>query len=315
MFSNVTIRDSQRSGGLTPGPLPYFTDLLAQRSLPPAGPDLMVALDIDGTTIHHDTSLSPRVREAVHAHLDAGTRLVFATGRGITGTQVALQDVGFDHGIAVVCNGAATTSVGGAVPDSLTTPLPDFLDNNGPVYRLVTAHTFDPSREIELLSAGLPDNVWFALETLDEPTRVTFPFPEDELSGPSRLVPLSDLASDKATRLTVRASQMTARELMDVVSELGLHGVEYAVGWSAWMDITPEGVSKASALEEVRAFFGVDSSHTVCVGDSGNDVDMLSWAGLGVAMGNAPDYVRNHADAVTDHVDDDGCAAVLEALL
>lgn len=307
--------DFARSGSSAPGPLPYFTEALAQRQLPSAGPQLMVALDIDGTTIRHDTSLSPRVRDAIHAHLDAGTHLVFATGRGITGTQIALADVGFNRGITVMCNGAVTASVGGELPDSVTTALPDFLDDDGPVYRLVEAHTFNPRREIEVLSAGLPDDVWYALETLDEPTRVTYPFPADELSGPSRLVSIDELASDQATRLTVRAAKMSAHELLEAVNQLGLRGVEYAVGWSAWMDITPEGVSKASALESVRRRWGIDLAHTVCVGDSGNDVDMLAWAGLGIAMGNAPDYVRDYADAFTDHVDDDGCAAVLESLL
>ncbi|USR79345.1 HAD family hydrolase [Arcanobacterium pinnipediorum] len=311
----MTIHNSQQSADDLPDSLPYFTDVLRASSLPKAGPDLLLAIDLDGTTLHHDATVSERMRQAVHAHIAAGTTLIFATGRGITGTQVALGDIGIERGVVVACNGAITASIGGVIPDSETTPLPDFLGENGPAFRLVASHTFDPSREIEILSAGLPSDVWFALETLDEPTRVTYPFPPDELSGPSRLVPLSELSSTKATRLTVRAAKMTARELLDAVAELGLHGVEYAVGWSAWMDITPEGVSKASALEELRLRFGIDPYNTVAVGDSGNDVAMLEWATVGVAMGNAPQYVREYADALTDHVDDDGCAAVLEALL
>ena len=307
-----------RPGSTSPGPSPFFTEILPQHQLPAAGPELLVALDIDGTTLRHDTSLSARVKDAVHAHIAAGTRLIFATGRGIAGTQEALHAIGIEHGIVVACNGTITCAIGNEkAPQAPVRPkvLPNFLTLDTPPYRLLNVHTFNPQQHIDILHAGLPESVWYAVETVDEPTRVTYPFPPEELSGPSQLVPISDLASDKATRLTVRAPHMSAQELLVAVADLGLHGVEYAVGWSAWMDITPEGISKASALEDIRRRYGIAAQHTVCVGDSGNDVDMLGWAGLGIAMGNAPDYVRDAAHGVTNHVDDDGCAAVLEALL
>ncbi|HSU73537.1 MAG TPA: HAD hydrolase family protein, partial [Terrabacter sp.] len=94
----------------------------------------------------------------------------------------------------------------------------------------------------------------------------------------------------------------------------GLHGVSYAVGWSAWLDINPEGVSKASALELVRRQLRVEPIHTIACGDQRNDLEMLHWAAWGVAMGNAPDEVKAIADEVTCHVDEDGLAPVLEAV-
>jgi hydroxymethylpyrimidine pyrophosphatase-like HAD family hydrolase len=90
--------------------------------------------------------------------------------------------------------------------------------------------------------------------------------------------------------------------------------VSYAVGWSAWLDINPEGVSKASALELVRRHLDVEPEHTVACGDQRNDLEMLYWAAWGVAMGNAPDEVKAVADEVTHHVDDDGLVPILEAL-
>ena len=73
------------------------------------------------------------------------------------------------------------------------------------------------------------------------------------------------------------------------VESIGLHEVAYAVGWTAWLDINPEGVSKASALELVRRRLGVEPWATIAVGDQRNDIEMLRWAARGVAMGNAPD--------------------------
>ncbi|HEX6055437.1 MAG TPA: HAD hydrolase family protein, partial [Intrasporangium sp.] len=82
----------------------------------------------------------------------------------------------------------------------------------------------------------------------------------------------------------------------------------------AWLDINPEGVSKASALELVRRRIGVEPIHTLAVGDQRNDLEMLHWAAWGVAMDNAPDEVKAIADEVTGHVDEDGLVPILEAL-
>lgn len=294
--------------------LPRFADVLSQRSFPRAGPDLMIALDIDGTILHHDTTLSERVKKAIHAHIAAGTRILVATGRGVAGTQVALEQIDMTGGLAVCSNGAVILSIGDTLPAERTSVLPDFVQTGNSTVHLLRSHTFEPCEEIKILSEGIPGAI-FALECLERRTRITEEFPENELSGETELVPIEDLCVPNATRLTLRANHMTPTELLDAVNKLCLKGVEYSVGWSAWMDIAPNGISKAAGLEEVREEFGIDPAHTVCVGDSGNDCEMLEWAGIGVAMGNAPDYVKEHADCATDHVDDDGCAAVMEALL
>ena len=67
------------------------------------------------------------------------------------------------------------------------------------------------------------------------------------------------------------------------------------------MDVAPSGVTKASALEPLRERLGV-ARRTLAVGDGRNDVDMLTWAARGVAMGHAPDDVRSCADEVTGTV-------------
>ena len=87
------------------------------------------------------------------------------------------------------------------------------------------------------------------------------------------------------------------------------------MGFTAWLDINPEGVSKGSALEILRRRLEVDPRHTVAVGDQRNDLEMLHWAARGVAMGNAPDEVKAAADETTLDVDDDGLVPVLQSLL
>ena len=175
-------------------------------------------------------------------------------------------------------------------------------------------HTFDPSRQVAALHAELPEAL-YAVESLHEPRRLTAHFPDGELTGPSVVVPIDELAIPDATRLTVRYPGMGAGELMDAVHAAGLRGAEYAIGWTAWLDVSPEGVSKAAALEDVRQSCGAAPSSTLAVGDGGNDVEMLGWATLGVAMGDAGPSVKQAADAVTTGVDADGLALVLELLL
>jgi hydroxymethylpyrimidine pyrophosphatase-like HAD family hydrolase len=85
-----------------------------------------------------------------------------------------------------------------------------------------------------------------------------------------------------------------------------------AVGYRAWLDIGPEGVSKASALVKVANRLGVVPEDCLAIGDGRNDVEMLLWAGRGVAVGQAPPEVEHAADDVTEPVTSDGAAVELE---
>jgi hydroxymethylpyrimidine pyrophosphatase-like HAD family hydrolase len=89
---------------------------------------------------------------------------------------------------------------------------------------------------------------------------------------------------------------------------LGLQDTNYFVGYTAWLDLVPEGVSKASGLSGVAAALGVAQADVLAIGDGRNDTEMLRWAGRGVAMGQAPDEVKASADALTRPLEEDGAA-------
>ena len=91
--------------------------------------------------------------------------------------------------------------------------------------------------------------------------------------------------------------------------------MSYAVGWTAWLDISPEGVSKASALDVVRQRLRVDPQATLAAGDGHNDIEMLGWAEYGIAMGDADETTRAAADYVTGPVREDGLVPVLRSFL
>jgi hydroxymethylpyrimidine pyrophosphatase-like HAD family hydrolase len=258
----------------------------------------LVALDVDGTLMTYDGVLSPAVREAVAALRDAGAHVVLATGRGVRSAVPVAVDLGLTDGWIVCSNGAVTARLDPAAAGG---------------YEVTSTTTFDPEPALRVLQLELPDAL-FAVEDLGLGFRVSKPFPDHELTGDQRVMPFDELVAEPATRVVVRDPGSTPEEFHALVERVGLHQVSYAVGWSAWLDLTPGGVSKASALEELRRALGVQPFATVALGDGGNDVEMLRWAARGVAMGHAPDHVRAAADEVTGTIADDGAVAVLRSI-
>lgn len=259
----------------------------------------LVGLDIDGTVLGHDGGLSPRVRDAVEAVVAAGDHVVLSTGRSIPAVLPVARWLGLDSGWAVCSNGAVTIRIAPALADG---------------FEVVDVRSFDPAPAVQALLAEDPD-VLVAVEDLGRGFKVNAPFPAGELVAPTEVVSLAELIAEPVSRVTLRAPGRPSEHFADLVERVGLHGVTYAVGWTAWLDLTPDGISKASALEDVRQRLGVAAGATLAAGDGQNDHEMLRWAGLGVAMGNADAGTIAVADAVTGHVDADGLVPVLRSLV
>jgi hydroxymethylpyrimidine pyrophosphatase-like HAD family hydrolase len=268
-------------------------------SHPRTAADLLVALDIDGTVVSYDGVISEGVQAAVTDLLVTGAHVVLATGRSIVATLPVARELGIERGWTVCSNGAVTARLD-----------PDVEGG----YELTEVITFDPEPVLRVLALELPDAL-YAVEDLGRGFRVSAPFPDGELGGEFEVVGFDELCASPATRVIMRSPSSTPEEFHALVERVGLHEVTYAVGWTAWLDLTPGGVSKGSALEALRRSIGVQPFATVAIGDGGNDREMLQWAARGVAMGHAPEDVRAAADEVTGTIDDDGALAVLRSLL
>ncbi len=237
----------------------------------------LVALDIDGTIVSAGGELPGEVRDAVRRVVAAGVPVVLTTGRAWAGTQVVFDALGLPPGPSVCANGAMIV--------------------NYPPIDVVHEIRFDPADSINRV-ARLAPNAAIAV-TDGMKWRVSKPFPDGELKGEIIVESLGELASRPVSRIVVRDPESDDDVFNEMVEALGLREVSYYIGWSSWVDIVPEGVDKARGLEQVCGQFGVTAADVLVLGDGYNDIEMIRWAGRGVAMGDAPHDVRAAADHVT----------------
>ncbi|MCW1249694.1 Cof-type HAD-IIB family hydrolase [Acaricomes phytoseiuli] len=259
----------------------------------------LVALDIDGTLVDHDGTMSEAVREAARAAVAAGHEIILATGRSLGATMPIARQIGLEGGFAVCSNGGVTVAWDPQQADG---------------YRVLAKRTFSPRTALSALRDELP-GAMYAVETADGGFLSTLSFQDASFGIQARSVEFDELLDAEAVRVVVRSQEVPVEEFEAAVALIGLHGVTYSVGWSSWLDIAAAGVTKATALEELRAELGIEPANTVAVGDGFNDVEMLTWAGRGVAMGQAAPEVQQAADEVTGSVAEDGASDVLRSLL
>ena len=263
----------------------------------------LVALDIDGTLLkwiegsgQTREEVGGAVYAAVHHAREAGAHIVLASGRSPHGMipmthLLDLHESGDPPLWVVASNGAVVFRY--------------------PPLAVVHEQTFD-ARPAVAAVLELHPNALVAVEERGVGYRVNRHFPLGELSGEIIVDELDSLIEEHVSRVIIRDPDASAEDFVELVGRLGLHGTDYVVGWTAWLDLSPMGVSKASGLEYVARELGVDAADVLAIGDGRNDIEMLRWAGRGVAMGQAVDEVKAAADAVTDDVTLDGAARELE---
>ncbi len=261
----------------------------------------LVALDIDGTLFANvpatgvvEEVISRPVYDAVHRAVDAGAHVVLCTGRSTFGITDVWEQLDLPRAGAQ----ALTVASNGSVIFSY------------PPVEVLRAVTFDASEIVRMLVEHVP-NAMVAVEEIGVGYRINRHFPDGEITGEMKLESVEELVAEPVTRVIIRDPHSSEEEFVQLAENLGLHGTNYFIGWTAWLDLAPEGVSKASALAEVAERLGIDRQDVLAIGDGRNDLEMLEWAGRGVAMGQAPLEVQEGADDVTETVRNDGVALEL----
>jgi len=262
---------------------------------------LLIGLDVDGTLIRLDETISEAVREQVLRVQREGHEVTLATGRSWETARGILEHFALTPEFVVCSNGALVMQRDAAEPSG---------------YRREWVETFDPTEVLQTIRGHLPAGSYM-VEDATGFRRYTEGMTDWELSNAEQ-VDFDQLAGFPASRVVVVAPQLDNDEFLELVRGMGLNEVSYSIGWTSWLDLAPMGVNKGTALARVREELGIPGPDVLVAGDGRNDLEMFEWAvaggGRAVAMGQAPDELKAVASEVTASVDDDGLARVLAAL-
>ena len=256
-------------------------------------------LDLDGTLVGATNTVSPRVVEAVRRARAAGCEVALCTGRSRISTQPVADQLGF-RGYAVVSNGAVVLHLGTLeVICRNLLPIPTAL---GAVRALMQAGASPQVYEDAVESARILYHPDFPVHIFDPSRQLPYPALAEEL--PFQPACVNSFGPEEVLRPV--GERMAAAPPPDTwVIQAGSHEL-----WS--LEVHHQDSGKCNGLQRLADRLGVRAEEVLAIGDHLNDLEMLQFAGVGVAMGNALPEVKAIADHVTGTLDEDGVAQAIE---
>lgn len=275
---------------------------------------LLAALDLDGTLFNSKSSISDKNKKAIKAASADGITFVIATGRPYSGLPLDdMKELGIHY--AITTNGASVYKVPGkkclfesCMPWKQTADLIDELLTL-PIHMDLFLHG----------SAYTPDVCKKAIENMNHlpqelkayilSTRTLVPNITELLRNEQQDVQKVTMNFPVAEDGSV-LYRNKAMEILDRYPD-----VYYLSGGYGNLEFTKKGISKAKGLSFLCDYLNIPIEQTIACGDSENDLDIIKAAGLGIAMANAPEHVKEQAVDIAPSNDDDGVAAIIERWL
>ena len=259
----------------------------------------LLALDMDGTVLNAKKQISERTLAAIRQAMGLGVIVTVATGRSWTGLVQYREVLQLPHPI-ILYNGAMMVSPDGSeiyFRQNLVSEAALEIMRHGQAYGVT-----------QIIWAGERLYSFAETERLRRYAAVvggTFTLIEDaETLAEAGVTKI--LWSDDAAQI-VRYQEELPRILKADVND--------STSSPEFLEFVDPGASKGAALEELARQFGVEPAEVIAVGDAMNDMTMLQYAGLGVAMGNGVEELREIADYITRTNDEDGVAHVIERFI
>ena len=268
----------------------------------------LIAIDLDGTWLRSDCSISENTKKAVTRAIEAGYLVVPTTGRSYRNARAVLRDIpGLRYFINA--NGATVADAGEekmiyaeAIPYEISSQVFAYArqyDCFMELYEAFDAHV-DQAGKKYLAGIGLSENYIEQLMSTN--------IMHEDLD-----VFMSDPARNISKFHIVCGSEEIKDELKDKIASLqNCHPISV---FHLNIELVNGLWGKAGGLLKLAEHLGLSADNIMAIGDSNNDLDMLKWAGTSVVMGNAPDHVKKLADYVTAENDQDGVAKALEEIL
>jgi len=256
----------------------------------------LVAIDLDDTLLRDDLTIAPGAKEAIRKAQQKGVTVVLATGRMFPAALPFAQELGLT-GPLITYNGALIRTAAGEtwwhrpVPRELALEILDFGAAAG-----WTVQCYCDDR---LYVRQINDDVKYYLEIARVPVQ----------ECPDMRALLSERLSTKL--LSIGSPEEIVRRA-ESLRQAFAGRLTITISKPRFVEMLAAGVSKAAALAEVARRLHVPREQVMAIGDSFNDLDMIQWAGVGVAMGNAPDAVKELADCVVGTNMEEGVAEAFE---
>ncbi|KOO46272.1 Cof-type HAD-IIB family hydrolase [Priestia koreensis] len=259
----------------------------------------MIVLDLDDTLLRDDQTVSPRTKEALMKAQEAGVKVVLASGRPTYGMEWVAEELQLEK------YGSFILSFNGAKIINCRTKEELF------------SSTLSPKTVKHLYELSQRENVGIHTYVGNEIfTEVENPYSDIESDLTGLPVKIVDHFAEAVTEPVVKVLMLEEAEKLAKVEETlqkELEG-ELSVMRSKpfFLEFTEAGVTKGTSLHQLITELGIKQEEVIAMGDSYNDLAMIEFAGLGVAMGNAPDDIKEIANYVTDTNMNDGVAKVVE---
>lgn len=263
----------------------------------------LLVLDIDGTATNSKKEVTPKTREAVIRLQQAGIPVAIASGRPTPGVAPIAEafDFGTYGSYALCFNGAKilnwkTKEI--VYSKTLPSALPKRLFEDACKY------------DVGMLTYAPGDSAVLAGRRIDEYT---------ELESRICSIPIVDCGDDLISHIKEPVTKcLFTGEPEDIACIEPLIADKYQFEANVfrsepfYLEIMPKNVDKAYCLSKLLKILGIKREEMVCCGDSYNDLTMIQYAGMGVAMANAKDVIKDVADFITLSNDEDGIAYVIE---
>lgn len=243
----------------------------------------LIALDVDGTLLTDDQKLTENTCQSIREANNAGARIVLCTGRSPVNAIPVFRKLGLE-GVLITQNGAVIVETTGP---ELVHQYTFNITDAAPIveYCRESSLHFDTCTALDIYTERMDDRATAMYEKYALfPTSV-----EDVLTLEHPVVKFTLFGSraqmDQAERVLTKTDMPANIQLLRSDDEC--------------IDVVAAGVSKGTALKRLAAHWNIHPSEIIAMGNYFNDVEMLRFAGLGIAMDNAPELVKLAADAVT----------------
>ncbi|HPR81935.1 MAG TPA: sugar-phosphatase [Enterococcus sp.] len=260
----------------------------------------LIAIDIDGTLLNSHHQLTNEVHTALKQAEAQGVKIVLCTGRPLTGVESLLEELDLFSGndYVITYNGSLVQST----------------HDKEIVSKFGLSH--DDYLEIELLARKLGVHLHTETEdTMYTSNRDISPYTIHEAFLVN--MPLKYRTPEEMTEeLSIIKMMMIDEpalldEIIPLIPESFMEKYTVVKSTPFFLEILNKEVHKGAALERLATHLGLDRSEVMALGDNENDVTMIEYAGLGIAMANATENIKNVADAITTSNDEHGVAEAI----